>query len=104
MSMFRKTVGYLIVLAIFVVIAAIAALIAPIAFFSGFRDYATRVTRGLSRMAAAFLGKSGRYTTSAECGVAQHGFFARLREVVDFMLGDGHCAGEAKNEGLRPNV
>ena len=61
--------------------------------------YAKNILRALDKTAAAFLGCSGEYTVSAECGVGS-GWWAVLGRVVDALLGAGHCAEAAKREGL----
>lgn len=95
------TLGYLFVILIFVLSAPVCAFAAPIAWINGGEIYADHVVRSMSRMFAALLGRSGLYSTSAECGVAKQGFFYHLRRLVDFLLGDGHCKQQAKIERIK---
>jgi len=96
----RYTLGYIFVLILFTLLAPVCALAAVIAYLAGNIEYADHIYRSMSRMVAALLGKTGVYSTSAQCGAAQSGFFRRLRPLVDWLMGPGHCENEARNEGL----
>lgn len=80
--------------------ALLAALTFPLAWLLDRTEYARNCLRALDKAAAAYLGFSGRYTVSAECGVHTHGWRAWLRAAIDLLLGDGHCAAAARKEEL----
>lgn len=96
-----KYLGYPLVILVFVLSAPVCAIASVIAWFSDRQTYADHVVRSMSRMLAALLGKTGLYSTSAECGIAKRGFFYKLRSLVDFLLGEGHCKQEAKIERIK---
>lgn len=61
--------------------------------------YGKDVLRAMDKTLAAVLGFSGRYTLSAECGIATVAPWTWLRRALD-LIQPGHCEGAAKNEGL----
>lgn len=63
-------------------------------------SYAKNILRALDKASAAFLGWTGEYTVSAECGAATEGWAVRLGVLVDGLLGAGHCHAAALHEGL----
>lgn len=77
-------------------IAAAAGLIVSPLY--GRDDYATNLMRAADKYAAAFLGWSGRYTISAECGARDCRFCRWLCALLD-RIQKGHCAGAAEREG-----
>lgn len=72
----------------------------PFAWFADEVVYAKNLLRALDKTAAAFLGFSGEFTVSAECGAATGGWPLRLAVLVDGLLGVGHCHAAALHEGL----
>lgn len=58
---------------------------------------ADRTFRSMSRLAAAVIGYSGKYSLSAECGSRENfGLY-----LIDKILGEGHCDQARRDEGLR---
>lgn len=72
----------------------------PIAWFMDETDYAKNAIRALDKTAAAFLGFSGKFTVSAECGRVDSGWPSDLGKIIDAMLGAGHCDAAARREGI----
>ncbi len=80
-------------------LAAIAGLIVSPLY--GRDEYAKNLMRAADKHAAAFLGWSGRYTVSAECGSRDCRFCRWLCRLLD-VFQKGHCAGAAEREGTKP--
>lgn len=80
--------------------AGLAALTFPVAWALDRTEYARNCLRALDKAAAAYLGFTGRYTVSAECGVRRGFAWRVLARVIDGLLGGGHCADAARREGL----
>lgn len=80
--------------------ALLAALSFPLAWALDELDYARNCLRALDKAAAAYLGFSGRYTVSAECGASLTPVWRALGLVIDLLLGKGHCREAAVREGL----
>lgn len=70
------------------------------AWFYETSTYARNLLRTADRFGAAFLGFSGAYTVSAECGARTDCALCMLVcRLLDWVQ-PGHCAGAAKKEGL----
>lgn len=78
--------------------AVLAVFTFPLAWALDKTEYARNCLRALDKAAASYLGFSGRYTVSAECGASAK--WRALGFVIDLLLGNGHCADAAKREGL----
>jgi len=60
--------------------------------------YAKNVGRSADRMNAALVGKTGKFTLSAECAFAETKRMIQLRDMLDYIKED-HCINEATDEG-----
>jgi hypothetical protein len=65
--------------------------------FSGWQ-YAHDIFVAMDKLMAAVLGRSGKFTVSAECG-ADINFYPGIRYVLDHIQ-KNHCLSSAKHEGL----
>lgn len=95
-----KTLAVLLVWLLVGIGALGAFVLFPIAWWVEEIVYGKNLLRALDKTSAAFLGFTGEYTVSAECGAATGGWPAQLRIAIDWLLGEGHCTGAARHEGL----